>query len=158
MPTYCPNCGKNIPENVKFCPECGADISSLLQKSVPQENIEKKQVSETSRFSGLKIEKYLLPNEILIFATRGSLYVGGEADQKGYVTKNRVLFFSSKGLIIKSDRLHEIPVNDIKNFKIVEEGLILKTMYLQLNDLIIKGERNDILELYRAIQTVKHAK
>jgi hypothetical protein len=86
------------------------------------------------------------------------LYVGGEADQKGYVTKNRVLFFSSKGFIIKSDRLHEIPVNDIKNFKIVEEGLILKTMYLQLNDLIIKGERTDILELYRAIQTVKHAK
>jgi hypothetical protein len=112
-------------------------------------------VSETSRLSGLAIEKYLIPNEIINFRTRGSVYVGGEAGLRGYVTNNRVIFYTSLGLIIKKDRLNEIPLKDINQFKIVETGLIMKEMYLQLNNLKIKGERSDILDLYRAIQIAK---
>ncbi|MCZ7394151.1 MAG: hypothetical protein ABOK23_11730 [Candidatus Methanoperedens sp.] len=119
------------------------------------EEIVKKTVSETSRLSGLGIEKYLIPNEIATYATNGSLYVGGEAGLKGYVTSNRVMFYTSKGLIFKSDRLHEIPLDQIKSFRIVEEGMIFKTMYLKLNELTIKGDRSDILDLYRAIQVAK---
>jgi len=58
-------------------------------------------------------------------------------------------------MIIKKDRLHEIPIKDITQFKIVETGLLIKEMYLQLNNLKIKGERSDILDLYRAIQIAK---
>lgn len=115
----------------------------------------KKTVSETSRLTGLGIEKFLMPNEIATYATKSSLYVGGEANLKGDVTSNRVIFYASKGLIFKSDRLHEIPLDQIKSFRIVEEGMIFKTMYLQLNELNIKGDRSDILDLYRAIQAAK---
>lgn len=168
MSKFCAECGQKLPnENMKFCPECGRPIisSSGQQQNNKSEpipvinlNIEKKPISETSRLSNLKLEKFLLPNEIAAFSTNGSLYVGGEEGLKGYVTNNRVIFYGSKGLIFKSDRLHEIPLKDINYYRIVEEGLVLKKMYLQLNDLKIKGDRSDILELYRAIQIAKQAK
>jgi len=83
------------------------------------------------------------------------LYVGGEQGLKGYVTNKRVIFYTGKGLIFKSDRLHEIPLKDLNYFKIIEEGLVFKVMYLQLNNLRIKGERSDIIGLYKAIQVEK---
>jgi hypothetical protein len=165
MPKFCSECGASVPdENMKFCSECGKPIgsSSIQRQEIKVESgplsttIEKKTVTETSRLSGLKIEKYLIPNEIVNYTTKGSLYVGGEANLKGYVTNNRVMFFKSTGLIIKDDRLHEIALKDISQFKIVETGLIIKEMYLQLNNLKIKGERSDILDLYKAIQVAKH--
>ncbi len=119
------------------------------------EEILSKTVSETSRLSGLAIEKFLMPNEIVAYATRGSLYVGNVPGLKGYVTKNRVMFYKRDGLIIKNDILNEIPLDQIKSYRMVEEGLIFKDMYFQLNELKIKGERSDILELYRAIQAAK---
>ena len=96
-----------------------------------------------------------MPNEMATYATNGSLYVGGEANLKGYVTSNRVIFYASKGLIFKSDRLHEIPLDQIKSYRMVEEGIVFKTIHLQLNDLKITGDRSDILDLYRAIQVAK---
>jgi len=169
MSKFCAECGQKLPnENMKFCPECGVSIiSSSIQlenkSSKPNPpptnlNVEKKPITETSRLSNLKIEKFLIPNELAVFTTRGSLYVGGEEGLKGYVTNNRVIFYASKGLIFKSDRLHEIPLKDINYYKIVEEGLVFKIIYLRLNDLRIKGDREDILELYRAIQVAKQAK
>ena len=166
MPKFCSECGAKLTsENMKFCSECGKPITSapahpemkrpeLDIDSAPK--IEQKPVSETSRLSGLRIEKYLIPNEILNYRSKGSLYVGGEAGLRGYVTNNRVLFYTNIGLIIKKDRLHEIPLKDINQFKIVETGLLIKEMYLQLNNLKIKGERSDILDLYKAIQVAKH--
>ena len=119
------------------------------------EEIERKLVNETSRLSGLGIEKFLMPNEMAKYATKGSLYVGGENGLKGYVTNNRVIFYTSKGLIFKSDRLNEIPLDQIKSFRMVEEGIVFKKIHLQLNDLKITGDRSDILDLYRAIQAAK---
>ena len=168
MSKFCAECGQKLPnENMKFCPECGKPvISSSVQREYKKSepiipiniNVERKPITETSRLSNLKIEKFLLPNEIVVYSTEGSLYVGGEEGLKGYVTNNRVIFYASKGLIFKLDRLHEIPLKEINYFKIVEEGLLLKKMYLQLNDLKIKGDRSDILELYRTIQVAKQAK
>lgn len=168
MSKFCSECGQKLPnENMKFCPECGKPVTSSSVKQVNKKyapithvtvNVEKKPIAETSRLSDLKIEKFLLPNEIAVYSTEGSLYVGGEEGLKGYVTNNRVIFYSSKGLIFKSDRLHEIPLKEINYFKIVEEGLLLKKMYLQLNDLKIKGDRSDILELYRTIQVAIQGK
>jgi hypothetical protein len=165
MPKFCPHCGAKLQdENMKFCSECGNPITSTsIQRQdkkleeIPDSslNIEKKHVSETSRLSGLKIEKYLIPNEIVRYATAGSLYVGGEAGLKGYVTSSRVMFYTSLGLLIKKDRLHEIPLDQIRSYKIVEEGLVFKEMHLQLNELKIKGDRADILGLYRAIQAAR---
>jgi hypothetical protein len=119
------------------------------------EDVAKKPVSETSRLTGLGIEKFLMPHEMANYATEGSLYVGGEANLKGYVTNNRVIFYASKGLIFKSDRLHEIPLDQIRSYRMVEEGIVFKKIHLQLNDLKITGDRSDILDLYRAIQVAK---
>jgi hypothetical protein len=159
MPNFCPECGSKLTDsNVKFCSECGAKItpgspSPNINQTAANEPAmpERKPVSEMSRLAGLKIEKYLMAGEAVNYATRGGLYVGGEEGLRGYVTNARVLFYASKGLLFKSDRLHEIPIASLGKYKIVEEGLILKTMYLQLNDLKIKGDRSDILDLYKAI-------
>ncbi len=120
-----------------------------------EQEIMQQSVSQTSRLSGLAIEKFLMPNEIVSYATRGSLYIGNMPGLKGYVTKNRVIFYKRDGFIIKNDILNEIPMEQIKSYKIVEEGLVFKNMYFQLNELKIKGDRSDILELYRAIQMAK---
>ena len=79
-----------------------------------EQEIIHKSVGETSRLSGLAIEKFLMPNEIVSYATRGSLYVGNMPGLKGYVTKNRVIFYKRDGLIIKNDILNEIPMEQVK--------------------------------------------
>jgi len=119
------------------------------------EEILTKQTNETSRLSGLGIEKFLMPNEMVTYATAGSLYVSNIPGLKGYVTKNRVMFYKQEGFIFKSDILNEIPMDQIKSYKLIEEGIIFKTFYFQLNELKIKGDRSDVLDLYRAIQTSK---
>jgi hypothetical protein len=176
MAKFCPECGEQAANPAdKFCAFCGNQIikpsSNITPSSYKQEEsefdtvqepeikIEKKSITATSRLSGLKIEKFLIPNEIVNYATRGSLYVGGEANLKGYVTNNRVIFYAEKSnlIVFKSDRMHEIPLNKIESYRIVEEGLILKQMHLQLNKLRITGDRADILDLYRAIQTAVYS-
>lgn len=119
-----------------------------------------KPFSETSRLSGLGIEKFLMPNEMVIYSTTGSMYVGTNKNDtaagfKGYVTKNRVIFYKKAGFIFKSDIINEIPLDQITSYKMVEEGIVFKKMYLNLNHFRINGERSDILEVYRAIQTAK---
>ena len=118
--------------------------------------IEKIPIPVTSRWAGLKIEKYLMPNEIVIYSTKGFLSVGDEEHFEGHVTNNRVMIYTSKGLIFKTDRLLDVPIGAIKSFKIVEEGIIFKKMYLHLNEYRLVGNRMDILELYRAIQSAMH--
>lgn len=110
---------------------------------------------KTSRVSDLAIENFLMPNEIVRYATRGRLYVGTMPGLKGYVTKNRVIFHKRDGFIIKNESFNEIPMEQITSYKIVEDGLVFKNMYIQLNELKIKGDRSDILKLYGAIQTAK---
>lgn len=126
-------------------------------REVMVEEIVKKPVSETSRLSGLRIEKYLIPNEMVTYATKGSLYLGNRAGFKGYVTSNRVMFYkrTSNLIIFKNDLLNEIPLDQIKSYKLVETGTIFKKMRLDLNELTINGDRSDILEMYRAIQIAK---
>lgn len=97
------------------------------------QEIVNKTVSETSRLSGLGIEKYLIPNEMVTYSTKGSLYVGNLAGFKGYVTNNRIIFYKTKSnlIIFKSDILNEIPIDQIKSYKIVETGIIFKDMKLK---------------------------
>ncbi|MDO9098909.1 MAG: zinc-ribbon domain-containing protein [Candidatus Methanoperedens sp.] len=146
---FCQKCGTQNLDDASFCVKCGNNFQSIKPE------FEKKPINETSRLSGLGIEKYLIANEIITYATTGSLYVGNVPNFKGIVTNNRIIFYKREGFIIKNDILNEIPLDQIKSYKIVEEGLIFKNMYFQLNELKIKGERGDILELYKAIQTAK---
>ncbi|MDD1674856.1 MAG: zinc ribbon domain-containing protein [Methanomicrobiales archaeon] len=145
----CPKCGTTIDPESAVCPECNTVVNPEL--------VDKKPVSDTSRWYGLAIQKYLQPNEIAIFRTKGNLVVGGEDGLKGYVTNNRVMFYASKGLVFKKDRLLEMQLSSLSTFRIVEEGMILKKMHLRLNDFKITGNRSDILELYSTIQRLKQA-
>lgn len=125
------------------------------------EEIIKESVSVTSRLSGLGIEKFLMPNEIIIYATNGNLYVGTNlkkdmaAGFNGYITKNRIIFYKRAGLIFKKDFLNEIPMDQIKSYRMVEEGIVFKKIRLELNEFKINGDRSDILDMYRAIQSAK---
>jgi hypothetical protein len=47
MPTFCENCGKSIPDDVKFCPECGAKTSDASNGTQPPISQQTPQVSTT---------------------------------------------------------------------------------------------------------------
>ena len=120
-------------------------------------NIEKKPVSESSGSTGIKIEKYLYPNETAVYSTKGCLEVMGKKGLKGYVTNNRVMFHASRDSICESDYLFAIPLDRINFFEIVEDGWIGTGMFLQLNDQRIMGDKSEILELYKAILAAKNS-
>jgi len=73
MPSFCPNCGKDITEKVKFCPDCGADISSFLKKSDETKNIGEKKL-DTKTENNVSDErkpknKNFLKNILIYFCT-----------------------------------------------------------------------------------------
>ena len=55
---YCPNCGKSIPDDIKFCPECGENIEeykALKKQKVVSEKVKEENVDSSSN-RGMRIE------------------------------------------------------------------------------------------------------
>ena len=105
-----------------------------------------------------------MPGENVNYATIHSVYVGSDPNLKAYVTNERRLLFYGKrgGLLgtnlLSSDNFREIPLSEIRNIRIVESGLFVKSMVLHLDNMQVKGDRGDILNLHMAIQKQKRAR
>jgi hypothetical protein len=112
---------------------------------------------KASRPAGLKIGKFLEPDEEVTYSTRGTLYVDGDDGLRGYVTDRRVIFYAGKGFLSRPSRLYEISLKRIYSYNIIEVGLLIKKMHLQLNDLKISGDVADISGLFEAIRTAKQS-
>ncbi|MEM2286874.1 MAG: zinc-ribbon domain-containing protein [Thermoproteota archaeon] len=165
---FCPYCGRPVPEWAKFCKYCGGKLtenelpprdSSYPQQlpPPPQPTIIRERIPDTSRLSGVGIQKFLGPGEKIIFRTRSRVWLGDQA-RYAYVTNKRLLFYyripKLMGLI-KDDRVDEIFINQIRRLSLIEKGLIVKSIILHIDEFEIKGDRGDLLELYRAIQSVR---
>ena len=74
-------------------------------------------ISDTSRLSGVGIEKFLEPGERLVHVTPGWIRYGNQR-RHAYVTNKRVIFYGRQGVmlgLIKNDRLDEMFLNQIGN-------------------------------------------
>jgi len=173
----CSSCGKPIIRIQKTHPQTGetsiVDLgvgppSDLIPKTRhslnpareldPEPAVHSQPISETSRLSGVGVEKFLAPGEKLIHASSDRV---SYADQRryAYVTNSRVLFFDLEGAgflgVVKQDRLDEVFLKDIRRLKLVETGVISKHIYLELDEMKLEGPRGPLLDLYRAIQKAK---
>jgi hypothetical protein len=114
-------------------------------------------IPDTSRLSGSKVEKFLVDGERLLFTTERWLNVSGQ-QRKAHVTSMRLLFYKQEGRmfgLVKNDRLDEMYVDSIRKLKLEERGLIGKTLILQIDEYNIVGNRNDLLGMYRALQSAR---
>jgi hypothetical protein len=109
-----------------------------------------------SRLSRSGVEKFLVPGERIIYSTPGRIFYG-RAKRHVHVTNSRVMFYTKEGVLIKHDRLDEVPVHGIRIVKLVEIGLVRKKVYLELDEMKLLGPRGDLLSLYRSIQTARAA-
>ena|GEM_PF-2396455 len=166
---FCPNCGKPVPEWAKFCKYCGekltedemppdAPYSQPSQPPPPPPSIiVKERIPDTSRLSGVGIHKFLAPGEKILFRTKSRVWLGNQI-RYAYVTNKRLLFYHQvpklMGLV-KDDRVDEIFINQIRRFSLIERGIITKSIILHIDEFEVKGDRGDLLELYRIIQSVR---
>jgi hypothetical protein len=161
---FCTNCGTSLPEGAKFCAKCGSPVSVIpvQQAEQPQSTdqepvIHSQIIPETSRLSGVGIEKFLGPGERIIYATPGRIYYANQK-RRVYVTNKRILFYGQQRMmlgLIKQDRLDEIPLNQVRKLKLVETGFITKRIYLELDEMKLEGQRGHLLDLYKAIQSAR---
>jgi zinc-ribbon domain len=161
---FCLNCGAQLPIGAKFCGSCGAaagvapsPASGPPQAQADEPVIHSQTVSETSRLSGVGIEKFLGPGERVVHVTSGRIRYANQ-QRYAYVTNKRVLFYGQQGVmlgLVKQDRLDEVYLNQIRKLKLVETGMISKKVYLELDEMKLVGQRGYLLDLYRAIQSAR---
>ena len=114
-------------------------------------------VPDTSRLSRVGVEKFLIPGEKVAYVTPGRIHYGNQ-QRRVYVTNKRVILYGQQGVmlgLVKQDRLDEVFLNQIRSFRLVETGMISKRIYLELDEMKLEGRRGHLLDLYRAIQSVR---
>ena len=172
---FCPNCGKEVKSDERFCRSCGKNLElpQRAQSPQPVQEVEETQdaseeespvirtpIPETSRLSGIGIEKYLAPGEHIIYSTTGRIWVN-KKQERAYVTNERLIFYHREGVLlglVKNERLNERQLTEIGGkITLREEGLIGKKLYLELSDMRISGDRGDLLGLYKALQSAKRS-
>ena len=173
---FCPGCGSQMGGLDKFCRSCGNNVSqqqatpTLQQQPSPAaqsavevqdlnlngNSTESEIVSDTSssRLSMAGVEKFLGPGERLLYSTVHRVRSPGGA-RYGYVTNKRVLFYIQDGKLFKRDKLEEWSLNHIRKLRIVEKGMVMKSLYLEIEDMRVQGDREDLLELYKKIQALR---
>lgn len=166
---FCSSCGTQTGANDRFCKNCGYNfgaqsqpiavrqtISGSTDESFYDDAIESHPIDDMSRLSRSGVEKFLVPGERIIYSTPGRIFYG-RAKRHVHVTNSRVMFYTKEGVLIKHDRLDEVPVHGIRIVKLVEIGLVRKKVYLELDEMKLLGPRGDLLSLYRSIQTARAA-
>jgi hypothetical protein len=157
------NCGNPLAEGGKFCANCGAPAggSPMPRAGTPpsagEPVVQSQWIPETSRLSRVGVEKFLIPGEKVVYVTPSRVHYGNQ-QRRAYVTNKRVILYGQQGVmlgLVKQDRLDEVFLNQIRMFKLVETGMISKRVYLELDEMKLEGQRGHLLELYKAIQSVR---
>ncbi len=164
---FCPECGAEVKAEQKFCHSCGSKLRQTQSPPAEREEevtanepqIIKNPIPETSRLSGSGIEKFLSPGERVIFATPRRIRFNNKR-KRAYVTNHRLLFYHQDAALlglVKKDRLDEIDVHSTGRVTLEEKGLVMKKLILHIGDIHLVGDRGDLLELYKALQSAKHS-
>jgi len=166
---FCSNCGKEYSIGEKFCSSCGHQLQIITQKDsgvvaaatkgegTTEIGITKQPIDPTSRLSGLGLEKYLLPEERILYATQDQIW-SGKKKRHAFVTNRRLILYHREGVLlglIRNERLDEIDLRTIRRASLLEKGLITKKIVLNLDEMVIEGDRGDIINIYNTVQKIR---
>ncbi len=96
-----------------------------------------------------------MPGENIVFESSEEVELNGNP-YKMYVTDRRFIWFKSKGLIAKKIGLVTAPIEQVKNIKYNEKGLLRKKATIEIittqQVYAVSGKSNEIQQLYNNIQ------
>jgi hypothetical protein len=113
--------------------------------------------------SGLVLEDFLLPGEIIMYQSPNKISCFGEKFYF-YLTNQRVLVYRGKGRVFKKDRVIAERLENVEGLSYGEKGLMRKRAFLNIRTetkrMFLEGKIPDMKEIWREVQklTKKDAK
>lgn len=102
----------------------------------------------------MPLEDYLLPGEEIRFRTsRAKVRYGGELWEV-IVTNKRLLLYAQRGLVFKKDNIISAKLDEIRDIKYRERGLIKKTGVLEIHGktlMQLEGDSSEVKPIYQQI-------
>ncbi|GGM75503.1 hypothetical protein GCM10007108_11770 [Thermogymnomonas acidicola] len=77
------------------------------------------------------VEEFLAPGETVRFASRDTVTYQDQ-EYEFYITDRRLIWFSSKGLILKKKNLLSVPIEQVRNVAYEEKGLVKKRARIEI--------------------------
>jgi hypothetical protein len=103
----------------------------------------------------MPIEKYLLPEEKIIFWSDFNVNYN-EEEYRVYITSHRLLLFKEQGIIFRKEEIITENWAQIRGLQYTETGRISKKGLLSFSsskgESVLEGPRGGMLSLFKAIQ------
>ena len=105
--------------------------------------------------SGLVLEDFLLPDEIIMYQSPNKISLFGEKFYF-YLTNQRVLVYRGKGRVFKKDRVITEKLESVEGLSYGEKGLMRKKAFLNIRTetkrMFLEGKIQDMKEIWREVQ------
>ena len=101
----------------------------------------------------MPLEDYLMPNENIRFQSDFDVQYGDKL-YNVVLTDVRLVLYSRRGLLFKSDDVVTESIKDIQSIKYKEEGMFLKKSYLIIESkskIVLSGDRDALKTLYQRL-------
>jgi len=101
----------------------------------------------------LPLEDYLMPNENIRYQSDFDVMYGDKA-YTVVLTDIRLVLYSRRGLLFKSDDVVTEAIRDIQGIKYKEEGIIFKSSHLEIlskSKLVLSGNQAALKTLYQRL-------
>lgn len=101
----------------------------------------------------MPLEDYLLPGEEIRFHSSQRIIYGGQIYEL-IVTNKRILLYSRRGLIFKSDDVITIKLDEVRGIKYKEQGLIGKKGIVEIHGktlMQLEGPAAEMKALYQQL-------
>ena len=101
----------------------------------------------------LPLEDYLMPNENIRYQSDFDV-VYGDKQYTVVLTDIRLVLYSRRGLIFKSDDVVTEAIRDIQGIKYKESGMIFKSAYLEIlskSKIVLSGNQAALKTLYQRL-------
>ena len=101
----------------------------------------------------MPLEDYLLPNENIRYQSDFEIQYGSKL-YTVLLTDIRLVLYSRRGLLFKSDDVVTEAIRDVQGIKYKESGMIFKSAYLEVQSrskLILRGDPAAIKTLYQRL-------
>jgi hypothetical protein len=101
----------------------------------------------------LPLEDYLMPHENIRYQSDFDILYAGK-QYMVILTDIRLILYSRRGLVFKSDDVITEAIRDIQGIKYKEKGILLKKSYLEIQSyskIILEGKQASIKTLYQRL-------
>jgi hypothetical protein len=101
----------------------------------------------------MPLEDYLMPNENIRYQSDFDVIYGDKA-YTVVLTDIRLILYSRRGLLFKSDDVVTEAIRDIQGIKYKETGMLIKSSYLEIlskSRIVLSGNRAALKTLYQRL-------